>query len=370
VADGSASPAAKRFLAAREVFVQANPIIMPTSAALRPAPVLPFPGPDGADLWSDVQPHLAALGRFFDEQVEAFEPQLQELVRYTFANQGKRIRPTLLFYGGWHEDARILPEHVRAAAVVELVHLATLVHDDVLDEATLRHRLPTVGRKFGAQAAVLLGDALFSQALKLAADFPTVEVCRAVALATRRVCAGEIHQTLERGNPEFSVRDYFEVISLKTGELFAVSCLLGARLSGHPDAYVQAVRRFGMQLGIAYQIFDDVADFCGDEGKIGKTLGTDLASGKFTLPLLWLLERLTEAEAGVLRHAVLTGKADLRELAARMKRHGVFAAVCERFEAELRSGEDELAKWGELAPTTRLLGLASFVRGQLARVQG
>ena len=342
-----------------------------SSPALR---VVTNPSPtvilDGTGLWRDVQPHLAALGRFFDEQIGTFEPQLQDLVRYTFANQGKRIRPTLLFYGGWQEDGRILPELVKAAAVVELVHLATLVHDDVLDEATLRHRLPTVGEKFGAQAAVLLGDALFSQALKLAADFPTVEVCRAVALSTRRVCAGEIHQTLERGNPEFTVEDYFEVIGLKTGELFAVSCLLGARLAGYPEAYVQAVRRFGMQLGIAYQIFDDVADFCGDEGKIGKTLGTDLASGKFTLPLLWLLERLPDAEVQALRAAVLAGAADLQELAARMTRHGVFVAVRERFEAELRAGEDGLANWGQLAPTPRLLGLASFVRMQLARVAG
>jgi octaprenyl-diphosphate synthase len=341
---------------------------MISSAALRVAPATPAVALDGSSLWRDVQPHLAALGRFFDEQIGTFEPQLQDLVRYTFANQGKRIRPTLLFYGGWQQDGTILPEHVRAAAVVELVHLATLVHDDVLDEATLRHRLPTVGEKFGAQAAVLLGDALFSQALKLAADFPTVEVCRAVALSTRRVCAGEIHQTLERGSPAFTVEDYFEVISLKTGELFAVSCLLGARLAGYPEAYVQAVRRFGMQLGIAYQIFDDVADFCGDEGKIGKTLGTDLASGKFTLPLLWLLERLPDAEAKTLRAEILAGVADLPELVTRMTRHGVFTAVKERFEEELRAGEEGLASWGQLAPTPRLRALAGFVRGQLERV--
>ncbi|MGA2053322.1 MAG: polyprenyl synthetase family protein, partial [Opitutales bacterium] len=175
---------------------------------------------------------------------------------------------------------------------------------------------------------------------------------------------------MDRGNPNFSLDDYFEVIALKTGELFAVSCQLGARLAGLPDEYVQAVRRFGMQLGIAYQIYDDVADFCGDEAKIGKTLGTDLASGKFTLPLWWLLDRLPEIEASALRQEVLAGGADLRKLAARMARHGVFVAVRDRFEAELRAGEDGLAKWGHLAPTPRLLALATFVRAQLARVAG
>jgi octaprenyl-diphosphate synthase len=343
---------------------------MLATTATRLAPAPPPAVPDAAALMRGVQPHLDALGRFLDEQEDAFEPQLRELVRYTFANQGKRIRPTLVFFAGWTGEGRILPEHVRAAAVVELVHLATLVHDDVLDEATLRHRRPTVGRKFGAPVAVLLGDALFSQALKLAADFPTVDVCRAVALSTRRVCAGEIHQTLERGNPRFSLDEYFEVISLKTGELFAVSCLLGARLAGHPEAYAQAARRFGLQLGIAYQIYDDVADFCGDEGKIGKTLGTDLASGKFTLPLLGLLERRPEAEAAALRREVLAETASVKDLAARMKRLGVFTAARERFEAELRAGEDALAGWSQMAPTPRLLELAQFVRAQLARVVG
>jgi octaprenyl-diphosphate synthase len=335
------------------------------------APRLPTPAglPPGSEtVLRDVQPHLAALDRFLTEQVESFEPQLRELVRYTLSNHGKRIRPTLVFFGGWHDKGRVLPEQVRAAAVVELVHLATLVHDDVLDEASIRHRLPTVSRKFGAPVAVLLGDALFAQALKLAADFPTVEVCRAVSLSTRRVCAGEIHQTLERGNPSFSLAEYFEVISLKTGELFAVSCLLGARLAGYPEAYAQAVRRCGLQLGIAYQIFDDVADFCGDERKIGKTLGTDLASGKFTLPLLWLFDRLPAEEATALCRQVLAGTADLKELVGSMERNGVLVQVRERFETELRAAETALADWEGQEPTPRLLALAGFVRAQMARI--
>jgi len=318
----------------------------------------------------EVLPHLKELERFLEEQIETFEPQLRELVRYVFASHGKRIRPTLVFCSGCTEDGRILAEHVHAAAVVELIHLATLVHDDVLDGAALRHQLPTVGRKYGAPVAVLLGDALFAQALIIAADYLNVEVYRTMALASRRVCAGEIHQTLERGNPRFSVNEYFEVLSLKTGELFSVSCLLGARLAGRDDDYVEAVARFGMQLGIAYQIFDDIADFWGDEDQIGKTLGTDLASGKFTLPLLCLIERLPENEAAEVRRDVLAGLANVKDLAARMTRHGVLAAVRERFESELRAGENALSPWLGLTPTNRLLELAGYVRGQLARVAG
>ncbi len=316
---------------------------------------------------SEIQPHLAELERFFTAEIETFEPHLRELARYTLDGHGKRIRPTLVFCSGW-TDGRVLPDHVRAAAVVELIHLATLVHDDVLDGAALRHQVPTVGRKYGAPVAVLLGDALLAQALKIAADFLSTEVCRAMARATQRVCAGEIHQTLERGNPRFSVNEYFEVIAMKTGELFGVSCLLGARVAGHPDEYLEAASRFGLQLGIAYQLFDDIADFCGDEGKIGKTLGTDLASGKFTLPLLCLIERLPETEAAELRRDVLAGMANVKDLAQRMKQHGVLTSVRERFETELRKGEDALAQWDGLPATARLLELAAYVRGQVARV--
>ncbi len=334
--------------------------------ARRPASAAPLKTPS---LPRDVQPHLAELERFLASEIDTFEPHLRELVRYILANHGKRIRPTLVFCSGW-TDGKISPDHIHAAAVVELIHLATLVHDDVLDGAALRHQLPTVGRKYGAPVAVLLGDALLTQALKIASEFMSIEVCRAMAMATRRVCAGEIHQTLERGNPRFSVNEYFEVISMKTGELFAVSCLLGARVAGHPEEYIEAASRFGLQLGIAYQLYDDMADFCGDEGKIGKTLGTDLASGKFTLPLLCLIERLPENEAAELRRDVLAGLANVKDLAGRMNQHGVIASVRERFEAELSTGEKALAQWDGLPATARLLELAEYVRAQVARLLG
>jgi octaprenyl-diphosphate synthase len=338
--------------------------MLPSSSA-RPATAAQ---PKSPTLPREVQPHLAEFERFFSSQVDTFEPHLRELVRYIFVNQGKRIRPTLVFCSGWTDNGRIVPDQVYAAAVVELIHLATLVHDDVLDGAVLRHQLPTVSYKFGPNVAVLLGDALLTQALKIASESLSIEVCRAMASATRRVCAGEIHQTLERGNPRFSVNEYFEVISMKTGELFAVSCLLGARVAGHPEEFVDAASRFGLQLGIAYQLFDDLADFCGDEGKIGKTLGTDLASGKFTLPLLCLIERLPENEAAAMRRDVLAGLANVKNLAEQMNKHGVLASVRERFETELRLGTDALARWDGLPATARLLDLATYVRAQVARL--
>src|SRR6185436_17515917 len=137
--------------------------------------------------------------------------------------------------------------------------------------------------------------------------FPTTEVCAAVSESTRRVCAGEIVQTLRRGSTDITRAEYQRIVDLKTAELFRVSCFLGARLAGFAPGFVEAVSRFGRHLGIAYQIYDDLVDFFGEEKRIGKTLGTDLASGKLTLPLLALIERLPPNEAKALS-AEITGE--------------------------------------------------------------
>ena len=133
------------------------------------------------ELFAPIRDHISALKSFFEEQIQAFEPQIQDLVKDSVRPGGKMIRPMLVFYGGWTDDGKPSSELVRAAAVVELVHQATLVHDDILDSAHIRHNLPTIARKYNSHAAVLLGDALFAHALKLASDFPTVAVCRAVS---------------------------------------------------------------------------------------------------------------------------------------------------------------------------------------------
>src|SRR5690606_7563136 len=175
-----------------------------------------------------------------------------------------------------------------------------LVHDDIMDDADTRRSRPAAARKFGPAAAVLLGDALFAHALYLAASFPTTSVCEAVSQSTRRVCAGEIVQTMRRRSVAITREDYDRVIDLKTAELFRVSCELGAQLGGHGEIFAAEAARFGRHLGMAYQIFDDLVDFFGREQRIGKTLGTDLASGKLTLPLLFLRADLSAEERALL----------------------------------------------------------------------
>jgi octaprenyl-diphosphate synthase len=256
---------------------------------------------------------------------------------------------------------------VRVAAVVELVHLATLVHDDIMDEADIRRSRRTASRQYGPTAAVLLGDALFAHALHLATQFPTNEVCAAVSDSTRRVCAGEIVQTLRRRSTDVTRTDYQRIVDLKTAELFRVSCFLGARLAGFAPEFVEAVSRFGRHLGIAYQIFDDLVDFFGEEQRIGKTLGTDLASGKLTLPLLVLLERLPAGEAAALAGEI-AGK-NPPQLALRlgqMAKLGIFGEVAGAVQGEIDAGIAALRPWPEMLPTPLLLGLCDVLQQQVA----
>lgn len=321
-------------------------------------------------VFSRLQPHMAALDDFLRQQVAAFEPEIREMADYCIDTSGKRIRPTLVFLSGWNDDGPPSADLVKAAAVVELVHLATLVHDDIMDEADMRRSRRTAAREFGATAAVLLGDALFSHALHLAAQFPTTEVCRMVSESTRKVCAGEIVQTMRRGSTQITRKDYWRIIDLKTGELFRVSCYLGALLSKSSPGYVEAVARFGRHLGIAYQIYDDLADFFGDETRIGKTLGTDFESGKITLPLLVLLEKLPESERQSLTDEIC-GRSP-RQMSLRMEQmahYEVYSYVAQEVHDEIASALTALKPWPDEAPTAHLRQLCDVLSSQVEGLQ-
>lgn len=320
-----------------------------------------------AGVFSLLESHMADLDRFLRGQLSQFEPEIRSMVEYCLDTSGKRIRPALVFLSGWRESSPVQPGLVRVAAVVELVHLATLVHDDIMDEADIRRSRRTAAREYGPTAAVLLGDALFAHALHLAAQFPTNEVCAAVSESTRRVCAGEIVQTLRRRSTNVTRADYQRIVDLKTAELFRVSCALGASLAAHPPEFVEAASRFGRHLGIAYQIYDDLVDFFGEEQRIGKTLGTDLASGKLTLPLLVLLERLPAGEAtGLAEEIAGQCPPQLPRRLAQMKACNVFAEVAAAVQAEVDAAGDALRPWLQLAPTPLLLGLCDVLQAQVA----
>jgi octaprenyl-diphosphate synthase len=335
-------------------------------------PVAPIPAKTNAfaGVFALLGPHMAALDRYLQGQLEAFEPEIRAMVNYCIDTSGKRIRPALVFLSGWGGEGAVSADLVRAAAVVELVHLATLVHDDIMDSAEVRRGRRTAMREFGPTAAVLLGDALFAHALHLATEFPTTEVCAAVSESTRRVCAGEIVQTLRRRSTDLTRADYQRIIDLKTAELFRVSCHLGARLSGAEAGYVEASGRFGRHLGVAYQIYDDLADFFGREEKIGKTLGTDLASGKLTLPLFALMDRLPAGEREALSEEIAGRQPSRPSLwLKQMLEQGVFDTVEAAVLREVDAARAALAEWPGKAPTPHLLALGDVLLAQVGALR-
>src|SRR2546426_6268396 len=274
--------------------------------------------PDTNSAWkqiiSSAETFLHGVNRCLADQIQAFDPQTAVYARYALTGQGKQLRPVLVALSAG-ATGQINDSHTLAAVIVEMVHLATLVHDDVMDEAEIRRGRPTLAANWGNEISVLLGDCLFAHALKLAASFPTTEICRAVSEATNTVCSGEILQTQRRKNFELTREQYFKVVTMKTGELFALSCDLGAYLSRASTVERSALRQFGLAIGTAYQVYDDCLDLFGSEASVGKSLGTDLATGKLTLPVLVALER---ANAG--------DRARLRELIERWD-HGNIAPV-------------------------------------------
>src|SRR5580765_1456804 len=259
--------------------------------------------PAWKQLIGSAEPFLKEVSRCLAEQIQAFDSEIAQYAAYALTNQGKQLRPALVALSAG-ATGQINDSHVLAAVIIEMVHLATLVHDDVIDEAEIRRGRPTLAASWGNEISVLLGDCLFAHALKLAASFPTPEICRAVAAATNTVCSGEILQTQRRKNFELSRAEYFKVLSMKTGELFALSCDLGAFLSGATSPNRGALRQYGLALGTAYQVYDDCLDLFGSEDSAGKSLGTDLAKGKMTLPMLWLLERASASERAKIKALV------------------------------------------------------------------
>lgn len=253
-----------------------------------------------------INAELYAVEERIRAQSRAFDPAVEGYVAYAVESHGKRLRPALALLAGG-ATGNIGPEHFDLAVVVELIHAATLIHDDILDSADLRRGQPTANAKWGNSLSVLLGDCLFAHALKLASGFRSSEMMRRMAEAASEVCSGEIMQTQRRFDLKLSVPDYYRIIEMKTGALFAVATELGAFLNGTTPALIGAMRNFGLRFGTAFQIYDDVLDLAGDQARAGKTLGSDLRKGKLTLPVLYLLQNSEPQERDRICGIILQG---------------------------------------------------------------
>jgi octaprenyl-diphosphate synthase len=276
------------------------------------------------------------------QQARAFDAAVEPYVSYACESNGKRLRPALALLAGG-ATGEINSSHLDLAVVLELIHAATLVHDDIMDGAEKRRGQPTVNSKWGNAITVLLGDCLFAHALKLSTSFPNGEVSRRIASAASDVCSGEIIQTQRRFDLKLSVSDYFRIIEMKTGALFAAASELGAFINEAPPEVISAMKTFGLRFGTAYQIYDDCLDLAGTEEKAGKTLGTDLRKGKLTLPILHLLQTASPAENQRYSEMILRSEDDdARALAEAAQTSGALHFAIATTERMLREAGQQL----------------------------
>ncbi|HEX7901998.1 MAG TPA: polyprenyl synthetase family protein [Planctomycetota bacterium] len=246
-------------------------------------------------IYEPIQREIQAVEETLQRELAHENPFVTQLLKHSTKFQGKRARPAVLLH-----CAHILGEatdvHVALGAVVEMLHTATLVHDDVLDEAGVRRQVKTLNNVWGNEASILFGDYLFAKAYTLAAKLHNRDANTILSKTVEQLCVGELWQISTKFNFDIDEAQYYKIIEHKTGSLFATSCRLGGVGNGAEPAQVDALARYGACVGIAFQIVDDCLDITGDEAEMGKSLGTDLDKGKLTLPVIKLLRDLAPRE--------------------------------------------------------------------------
>ena len=247
------------------------------------------------EIVASMRPMFRSFERFLLSQASKFAPEIRSTAKEIISPKGKYIRPMLVFSSALSSADKA--DVIRRGAIVELTHLSTLVHDDVIDNATVRRNKQTPNSKYGARTAILLGDMIFAQMMILAFEDTDKRVADETTRSIRTICEGEVRQTLSDKTQIVSRKKYYEIAYGKTAALFELSCKLGAMAGKSSQEWIDVAGFVGKQLGIAYQIYDDICDWFMSEAEAGKTLGTDLVSGKQTFPLIVLLESFSASKA-------------------------------------------------------------------------
>jgi octaprenyl-diphosphate synthase len=284
---------------------------------------------------------------------------IDQISRYIVNAGGKRIRPRLVLLFSEALGFRG-PERFELAAIVEFIHTATLLHDDVVDESSLRRGRATANALFGNAASVLVGDFLYSRAFQMMVGVNRMRVLDVLADATNVIAEGEVLQLMNMHDPDLSVEDYLQVIRFKTAKLFEASARLGAVLGGASPKMEEACADYGRSLGTAFQLVDDLLDYEGNTEALGKNVGDDLREGKPTLPLLLALERAEPAEATLIRQAIEKGEVQrLPEVLAVVQRTGALAATRAAAEQQADLARQALDMLPESAARAALLDLCA-----------
>ena len=286
---------------------------------------------------------MQAIDRVIRSRLQSGVVLISQVAEHIIAGGGKRLRPALVVLSaGAHGYKGTL--HHQLAAVVEFIHTATLLHDDVVDESALRRGQPTANSLFGNAASVLVGDFVYSRSFQMMVEAGSMRILEVLAEATNVIAEGEVMQLMNCHNPDIDEGAYLQVIRCKTAKLFEAATRIGALLGGADKAREEAMARYGAHLGTAFQLVDDVLDYSGDAAVIGKNVGDDLAEGKPTLPLIHAMRRGTPAQVAAVRRAIEAEGGGLEELPAvlaAIRDTGAldYARLCAQNEARLASAE-------------------------------
>lgn len=261
-----------------------------------------------ADVKQLIAEELSQTENLLHKEMNSAIPLAEIIMQYAMGDAGKRFRPTLVLLCAKLFSSTVQEHHITAAAFVEFIHSASLLHDDVIDVSEMRRGKPTANMVFSNAATVLVGDFFYTRAFQLMVKTQNLNIINTMAYTTNGLVEGEILQLSILHNPEISEEDYYQIIKYKTAVLFSAACTIAGQIANASQAQIEALADFGHYLGCVFQIADDLLDYLGDAHTLGKSLGDDLSEGKPTLPLIRALAQLSQEEGDMLREIIREGK--------------------------------------------------------------
>jgi octaprenyl-diphosphate synthase len=314
-------------------------------------------------IYEQLTEHVPAIVGLSSSASDRRPEDIKRLIEYVSGRSGKMIRPGLVLLAG-RCCANVTDAHVHVAAIIEMIHNATLLHDDVIDEGQTRRGLPTINRLWGNETAVLLGDLLLSRVFKMFAELEDRRAARVIAATAVRLCEGELRQAIQRQNWQLSESDYINAITEKSAVLFSSACYLGALLARAGEVHARSLAEYGLNAGIAFQMTDDLLDIVGDERKTGKTLGSDVDKHKLTLAVIHLLKSVGDEEKETIINSYLAQEGaqhDRSALVKMLSRHGSLEYARQRTQEFVSAAIGALAGLEESDAKKALIEIAKFM---------
>jgi len=312
------------------------------------------------EIYQTVEQDFSCVNQLISSQLSSDVPLVEKIAQYIVESGGKRMRPLLVLLTsralGYKGD-----DHSKLATIIEFLHTATLLHDDVVDTSNMRRGRSTANAKWGNAPSVLVGDFLYSRAFQMMVDMKSMPIMEVLSNATNIIAEGEVFQLMNCKNPDVSEAAYFEVIKNKTAMLFEAASHSAAILSNATPEVQSEMKQFGLHLGLAFQLVDDMLDYIGDAETMGKNVGDDLAEGKPTLPLIYAMKNGTESDSTLIRKAIRSGDiSQLKAICEAVKRCGALEYTKKAAESAYNEASKCLKILPESPHKTALLGLAKL----------